>query len=153
MDTLPPHISLSGAYRNGITTSLSTIDEMLTNIETVLASSPDNAVFNQSVRRLDKSRRDAIHDAISSIRLTLSLIKHDLNLPTRTSDDVSSISSYCAGMWEILCELETKYLKGYGEIPPGLPAYLDEKVSQLIKATEHISDITNINTAGGAHDI
>jgi len=47
------------------------------------------------------------------------------------------------GLWEGLVELEGKYLRRYGEVPPKLAEYMDSQVAALIEGLQRICSIVS----------
>ena len=74
-------------------------------------------------------------------------IQEDLNLPRRIEDVGKKIWGHSAGFWEMLAEMESKRLRGYGAVASDLAEYLDPRVERLLQRVQGLSAI-----AGGSND-
>jgi len=92
--------------------------------------------------------RDNSEDKISVKKVknmlnNLQNIKTALNLNLEVIKNKRLISSRCGKIWEILCDTETKRLRGYGKLPDGLSEYLDCRIHDLINSIEQITEIVS----------
>ena len=134
-------IKLSRAYKNGLSSSLSIVEELLIEIEDLLNCENKNAVFIKWRNSLNASQKEGIKKEIGEIREQIEDIKTKLLLPSEILNNSVLISSRCGKMWEILCDLETRKLKRYGEIPKNLSDFLDPKIRKVVNSIEKILEI------------
>jgi len=84
-----------------------------------------------------------IQKKLDSIKANLKQIKKDLNLSQTEESASGVIKGNSAACWEILCDLESKRLKRYGECPPELAQYLDPRTSAMREAFKTIAEIAS----------
>jgi hypothetical protein len=102
--------------------------------------------------RLSPRQRQAIMDEAGRIRAVLKELQESLGLAPRVEDVSRDIWARSSMFWEDLVETETKYLRRYGETPPGLADYLDPKIETLIEHIDTIARITGGNAPGRGPD-
>jgi soluble P-type ATPase len=84
--------------------------------------------------------RRVIAAEAAAIRGALADLRDDLGLGRRERDAARDIAARCALLWESLCELDASRLRGYGEVPPTLAAYLEPRIAALIRRLDRIGD-------------
>ncbi|MFN4227698.1 MAG: hypothetical protein ACK4F0_06115 [Candidatus Ratteibacteria bacterium] len=61
-----------------------------------------------------------------------------LNIKSKRYETKSLISSRVSSLWEMVCEIESKRLKGYGDVSDSLKNYLDPCVNKIIHLLKNI---------------
>ena len=89
-------------------------------------------IYYQHVGVFREEARLKIRTLLSEILERIARIKHDLNLPQRQIDMARSLSAYLSEMWVTLHETKAQALRGYGEVPNELRAYLDPHVEEIL---------------------
>jgi len=137
-----PLFKMSESLRRGIETTLVFLDENLCEFEKLIKSNGIKSEFYVEKNNLSFEQRKKILFEIEKIKKTLKELKHTLKLSKTVSEIEKTIWAHCSGLWEALVEIESRYLKRYGEVPLGLPDYLDPKIAEIVKSIKRISDIT-----------
>lgn len=109
--------------------------------------SSESALFRET-NSLSPEQRRIIAAEAAAIEERLAEIRDGLGLFERERDAASDIAARCSLLWESLCELDTKHLRGYGEVPPELSAYLDPHVEDLIAHLDCIGATARSTGAG-----
>jgi len=117
------------------------VEERLFELERLLKNEHGVSIFNSVRSTLQPEQKQHIQREIEDIREGLWDIKATLSLKRSSVNDAVLISSRCANIWEILCNLETKRLHRYGATPEELGNYFDTKIRELIKHIERISEL------------
>ena len=117
-------------YQRALNISFQLIEEMAVEIE---------GKNNQSI----SESSSIIKKKLESIKENLRQIKRDLNLSQTEESASGVIKGNSAACWEILCDLESKRLKRYGECPPELAQYLDPRTSAMREAFKTIAEIAS----------
>ena len=128
-------------HHRGIGTALVFLDENLCEFEKLVKSNGIKSVLYSEKNVFSPGQRKKILFEIEVIRKILKELKDTLKLNERVNEIDSTIWGHCSGLWEVLVETESKYLKRYGEIPPGLPDYLDPKIAEIIESIKKISSV------------
>ena len=129
-------------HHRGIETALVFLDENLCKFEKLVKGNGIKSVLYSEKNVFSLGQRKKILFEIEVIRKILKELKDTLKFNERVNEIDSTIWGHCSGLWEVLVETESKYLKRYGEIPPGLPDYLDPKIAEIIESIKKISAVT-----------
>ena len=133
---------LSDSIKRAIWSSLSIVEELLLELENLVQDEED-LIFIEIKNTINSEKREIIKKEIEEIRDSLKDIKKTLNLKKDSIDNTNLILSKCAKLWEILCDSETKKLKGYGTPPENLSDYLDPIIYKIIHKIEFIRDLVS----------
>ena len=130
-------ISLSETHRRSISASLCVVERIVYELEYKLKFQEEmtmNKVLN-NMGEMDMQHYDSLINKIKAYICSL-YIKYDL---TPTEIYLSSeINSKKARMWEILCETNSKGLKGYGKFPEEYAQEFDSDIDVLQKLIHKI---------------
>lgn len=117
-------------YSRAIHTTLAYLDNLLTQVRTLLDSKQQSA-FHRPVNHPSGKVLNAVEVELSRIEMGLHQLKKDLNLPTMEDNVVRKSIAILSEMWTVLCDTETDALKGFGPPPPGLKDVLDPVVQRM----------------------
>lgn len=123
------------SIQNAIISSFSTIEELISEIETI---------FNNEDRifvKIKKSPNKEIERKLEEIKEILKKVKEELNLKEEVISDKAIIGSRCAKIWEILNDMKVEKLKKYGNIPEDLKNYLNPLIEKILKLVNEIVDL------------
>jgi len=137
-----PLFKIGESLRRGIETTFIFLDENLCEFEKLVKGNGIKSEFYVEKNNLSFEQRKKILFEIEKIKKTLKELKHTLKLSKTVSEIEKTIWAHCSGLWEALAETGSKHLKRYGEIPLGLPGYLDPKIAEIIEGIKRISDAT-----------
>jgi len=129
-----------------IASSLALLDEVLCLFSEYAKGRAVRSVCYVEENRLTQKQRDRLQSEIQRIREQMRQMKRELNLPLRVEDVGKRIWGHSAGFWEVVAEMESKRLKGYGEVSASLAAYLDPQVKELMEHLQAISAVTGGDT-------
>jgi hypothetical protein len=132
---------LGDTHRRGIGTTLSMLDESLCEFERWAKGQKVRSVLYEERNALLPEQREVILNEAQAMRRTLREVRDALALAGRTVSAGQSIWAACGILWQHLTELQGRHLHRYGPPPPGLDAYLDPKVDDLIRRLERISAV------------
>ena len=134
-------LKIGESLRRGIETSLVFLDENLCEFEKLVKGRGIKSALYVEKNSLSSGQRKEILSEIEVIRKILKELKDTLKLNGTVNDIDRIIWGHCSGLWEVLVETESKYLKRYGETPSGLSDYLDPKITKIIEGIKHISAV------------
>ncbi len=147
MDSKPINVKfhvLGKNHSRAIGTVAFMLDQMLCDFEAYAVGRELHGLLYHQRNRLSPKQRQAILDEVGCIRAVLKELQESLGLEPRVEDVARDIWARGSLFWAELVETETKYLRRYGDTPPGLADYLDPRIEAIIK---HLSAITR--TADG----
>lgn len=127
-------------HKRGISVVLAILDETLCEVEQWASGRETRSVFYKEHNRLSDRQKSEILSEIAQMRTLLQELQETLGLEPTVQDVGSAIRGKCAGLWEHIVELKSKYLRRYGDVPAGLGEYLDPRAEQLIQGILHIMD-------------
>jgi hypothetical protein len=85
------------------------------------------------------TQKDELHNKITKIRQLIARLRDDLRLEARVVGTSQSIIGQAALLWEMLLELDSRSLQGYGKVSEELARYLDPIANQLAAEMNEIS--------------
>lgn len=141
-------IPITENQARSVASALALLDEELCLFEEYGNGREMHSVCYQECNRLTAGQRKALLVRVKRLRELMSELKGDLRLRMQAVDVAGRIWGHSAGFWEIVAEMESKRLKGYGEVTPSLARYLDPRVERLLKQLQALSHLV----AGGATD-
>ena len=125
-------VSIPDTYYNALSCGFCVIEEMLSDISGAITretQQADPATLEQ-LQQLEKE--------ISNLQMQVQEVTTALNLDSTPESLQGILMSRCAKIWQVLCELRTDRLHGYGETPKGLPQYLDPRIDSMIRCIDSI---------------
>jgi len=136
-----PAIPTNESQKRSVATSLALLDETLCLFEEYARGREVHSICYEERNRLTADQRKILLRQIEAVRDHMRQIKDDLGLGTRVEDVGNRIWGQGVGFWEMLAEMQSKHLKGYGKVDPALAEYLDLKAEQLLEQLQAISGI------------
>lgn len=131
---------LSDTHKRGISVTLTILDEALCDAEQWANGREVRSVFYKERNSLSDRQRSEILLEITRMRGLLQEMRDSLGLEPSVEDAASAIRGKCAGLWEHIVELKAKYLRKYGDVPPGFGEYIDPKADDLVRGIVRILD-------------
>lgn len=121
--------SLTPAHSRALTSHFKTVEEYLR----VVASWMDgfDGIFYGAPAELSEQQRVRARALIGEVLRSLERIRHELGLEQQQMSSVGVMRAYLSELWVSLVETRSRYLRGYGEVPPELADYLDHRVGEL----------------------
>lgn len=133
-----PFPELTQRHRRGIASTLAILDEALCEFEKWAMGRQSRSVLYSETNSLTHAQRERLTHQISGLRATMMELCDRLDLEGKVKDATTDIWSRCSTLWVSLVELESRFLKRYGGVPPDFAEYFDPKVGQLINAIQDI---------------
>jgi len=90
---------------------------------------------------LSSEQGGAISALVREMQSIIAEISGTLHLEGTVRSVDKIFSGSCAVLWVSLAELESRHLRRYGALPPGLAEYLDPKAALLTEKLRNISSI------------
>jgi len=134
-------ISLGDNHRRGIGTPLLLLDRMLCEVEEHARGREVRSVFYIERNGLSADQKAGLLAQIAQMRDLLQELKDGLGLEAEVEDVGRKMWGQCSMFWEVLVGTKSRYLKGYGEPPPGLAEYLDPRIDLLIERLRNLTDL------------
>jgi hypothetical protein len=120
-----PPIDLSENHRRGISSSLHLLDKQLCQWEQWIEHHPAPGGMYQQRDNLSARQKGEVRRRISEMRRVIVQLREDLKLEPARPTTSSLIVGGANVLWEMLCELNSTSLRGYGDVPTELAQYLN----------------------------
>jgi len=143
-------IPITENQARSVASALALLDEELCLFEEYGNGRERHSVCYGERNRLTVGQRKALLVEIERLRELMAEIKRDLRLRIDAEDVARRIWGTSAGFWEIVAEMESKRLKGYGEVAPSLAGYLDPRVERLLKLLQAVSGLIAAGETGNS---
>jgi hypothetical protein len=128
-------------HRRALGSRLLVLDQALCDFERWAQGYEVESALYAERNNLTTTQRKRIQAEVTQLRQRLFQLRDALQLEPHLQKTREGIISRGALLWELLIELEPKYLKRYGELPPGLGDYLEPRVVDLQRHLENIARI------------
>lgn len=142
-------ISISDNHLRGIAATVILLDEMLCDFERWSKGCVMQGPLYREFDDLTPEQKQGILVEIEALRAQLSHLRDELGIEPKVHSVALTIWSKCAWFWSYLVELESKHLKGYGELPGDFAAWFDPKVEAMIERLNAISEISRSKRTPG----
>ena len=129
MDPIPAN----EAQLRAIAVRLNLLDEAICTVEQFVRGRETHSVFLVESNTLTPGQREALAAGISAIRDILRQLRADFHFSVSPRDAAGIVRGECNGQWMPLTEMQSRYLRGYGEVPKELAEYLDPKAERLLR--------------------
>ena len=134
-------ISISDTHRRVLSSTLGILDMMLCRFERWANGDETRGLLYQERNTLTADQRRTILDHSAVMRRILGKLQRDLGLSAKTENIPAYIRGWSQSFWPAMVELESEYLKRYGDVSHGMAAYLDPEVAALI---DHLMSIARV---------
>ena len=124
---------LNGPQQNRLLVSCRYVDELLQDIESVLAGAASKTAFSKYIRDFSPAQRKMVEDYITRIRAQLlrALDLQKMPAPKPRIGALHSILTTLVFVDNTLKEIRPKYMPGYGEVHPDAAADLSGLATEL----------------------
>ncbi|HOL21646.1 MAG TPA: hypothetical protein PLQ41_02165 [bacterium] len=134
-------IKITESQRNSISSVLLILNEVIDEIEDLCTTGDKKSILYEVVNNLNDREKSRVFEATGRIKESIQDIAKTLNIKKKRYEIKNLISSRIASLWEIVYEIESKRLKGYGEVSKTLKEYLDPEVTKITQLLEGIEEI------------
>ncbi|MCM8821189.1 MAG: hypothetical protein NC932_04485 [Candidatus Omnitrophica bacterium] len=131
-------IKITVAQKNSISSVLLILNEVIDEIDDLCSTEGRKSILYEVVNNLDEKEKSNVLKTTGEIKELIKNISTVLNIKKKRYETKRSISSRVSSLWEMICEIESKRLKGYGDVSPSLKEYLDPAVSRIIRLLKNI---------------
>jgi len=125
----PPLISVRAAHARALGAHFKTVEEYLRVVESWLDGA--QGIFYSAEAELSEERRQRVRALIGEVLAGLDRIRRELGLQPEEVSALGVMRAYLSELWVSLVETRGRYLRGYGQVPPDLEHYLDDRIGGL----------------------
>lgn len=132
-------IQLRENHRRSISVSLHLLDKGLCEWEQFVSGQVAGGVMYQPQDTLSPASKKELRARIRRIRESIVRLRDDLKLAPARPRTTSLIVGQATILWEMLAELNSSSLHGYGTVSPQFAAYIDPVGESLTQQMHEIS--------------
>jgi hypothetical protein len=118
-------IELSENHRRSISITLQLVDQALCEWDDWTSGRLQSGVMYRQMDTLSAIQKQQLKDKIANVRQLIVRLRDDLDLEPKHVATARSIGGHASVLWEMLTELNSRGLGGYGRVPEELGRYLD----------------------------
>ncbi|MCM8819050.1 MAG: hypothetical protein NC915_06220 [Candidatus Omnitrophica bacterium] len=133
-------IKITEAQKNSISSVLLILNQVVDEIEFLCKTEKSESILYEVINNLSEKEKASVLKTTSEIKEVIKNISTNLNIKKERYKTKLLISSRVSSLWEMICEIESKRLKGYGEISVSLKQFLDPLVNRIIYLLKSIED-------------
>jgi hypothetical protein len=134
MDSEP--LKLGKGHRRALTSRLRVMDEMLAEAERWARGEEAGGVMVTEHNDLSAEQRRRLVQEVPALRRVIAELREAGGLPVEQHSVRQAIASRCSLLWEMLIELEPKYLRRYGALEEASAEFVEQKVEELQQGVE-----------------
>jgi len=134
-------IKITEAQKNSISSVLLILDETMDEIEELCMTQDEKGILYDVVNNLSEKEKGRVVEDINRIREVIREIARGINIKKKRYETKRLISSRIASLWEMIYEIESNRLKGYGDVSKSLKEYLDPEVDKIIHLLNDIEGV------------
>jgi hypothetical protein len=135
----PP--ALDANHRRSISVSLRLVDKALCDWERLARGQVSSGVLYQERDTLSPGQKKEFQLRIANVRHLIAHLRRDLILESETTATSQVIIGQANVLWEMLTELNSRSLSGYGTVSPELANYIDPIGKELAAQMYQISSL------------
>ena len=134
-------MSLNPGQERALTVALRLLEERLARVEDIIRRGESGRLYRRPRLSLSRTERARIDAILVDLRATIASVADAHRLPCEERDPIREISGLMSVSWESLAEVESRGLRSYGRVDPGLRDSLDpalERMLELVTTLEWI---------------
>jgi len=134
-------IKVSENHRRSISITLQLIDQALCEWDDWTSGRLQSSIMYREIDTLSAIQKQQLNNKIANIRQLIVRLRDDLDLEPKNVATARSIATRASLLWEMLTELNSRGLSGYGTVPEELGRYLDPIGEQLAAEMDEITSL------------
>lgn len=135
------HVLLTDNHRRSITVTLQLLDQQLCQWEGWMEENFGRGVMYQQQDNVSSRDKSELRRRIAELRTLIVRTRDELKLKPSKPGTAQLIVSQSTSLWEMLAELNSSSLRGYGKVSPELAGYIDPLGEVLAERLNEISGL------------
>ena len=145
-----PSTELSDNHRRSISVTLQLVDKALCEWDDWANGRVPSGIMYSQRDTFSPTQKNELRNRIASIRQLIVRLRDDLRLNANVVATSQLIVGQAAVLWEMLTDLNSRGLKGYGKVPQDLAPYLDPIGEKLCDEMNAIARLFSQPGSGAA---
>ncbi len=138
-----PALQVSANHRRAISSTLRLLDRVVCDFDELARGRRREGMMFREENDLSSAQRGELASSVSRLRRIMDQMRRRLDLEPEAVSARTETRAQCAGLWEVLIETSSRYLRGYGQVPPELARYVDARIDGLITELHEIRRLTS----------
>jgi len=134
-------MKLTGPQKNSLRTALLILEEWLDEIEELCKIKERHGILYSIKNTLTEHESLEVRKQIGKIKEIIRDLVNRLGLKSERTETKSRIISILSSLWEILCDIDSKGLRAYGEVDESSKEELDLTIKHLSENVNKIVDL------------
>jgi hypothetical protein len=151
-ESISRSIELSDNHRRSISIVLQLVDKALCQWDDWARGEVPSGVMYQQHDTLSPAQKHELSSKIARVRQLIIRLRDDLQLEPCLATTPQLIIGQATVLWEMLADLDSRSLRGYGEVPEDLAHYLDPLGEKLTTQMNAIAGMFSQPTAKRLND-
>lgn len=131
-------MKLTEAQKNSLQSALFTLEESLDEIDAFCVAGGKEGIFYCEMDDLDDRETGKIRKGIADIKVIIGQLSGQIGAERKLLSKRRMVIGRLSLLWEMLCSLDSKSLRSYGDVDESLRTELDPKTGELIRLTESL---------------
>jgi len=123
-------INLSDNHRRSLSSAIYLVEKIAVEIENELCN-PTDLVMTKIVRDKTVAELERMQDVLVEVKAYIEYMAIKYNLKSKDLDLNNVLRAQKSKMWEILCDSNSKGLRGYGKFPDEYADEFDKDIDDL----------------------
>src|SRR5437870_7811883 len=134
-------IKVSENHRRSISITLQLIDQALCEWDDWANGRRQSGIMYRQLDTLSVVQKHELQNKIGKVRQLITRLRDDLDLEPKNVGTARSIAARASLLWEMLTELNSRGMQGYGKVPEDLGRYLNPIGEQLAAEMNEITSL------------
>lgn len=135
-------MSLNPNQQRAVATALRLLEERLSRVEEIIGRDESGALFNRPRPQWSSAETEHVGAMLAQLRAVIASVAETHSLHLEEKDPGREIAGLLRVSWESIAEIDSRRLRSYGRVDPGLRDSLDpalERMMVLVAAIEEIA--------------
>lgn len=135
-------MSLNPNQQRAVATALRLLEERLSRVEDIIGRDESGALFNRPRPTWSFAEAEQVGAMLAELRAAIASVAETHRLSPEEKDPGREIAGLLRVSWESLAEIDSRRLRSYGRVDPGLRNSLDpalERMMTLVAAIEQVA--------------
>jgi len=125
-------VSLNPNQQRAVAVALRQLEERLGRVEDIIGRDESGAMFHRARPGWSPEETERVGAMLEQLRAAIASVAETHSLQTERRDPGREIAGLMRVSWESLAEIDSRRLRSYGRVDPGLRASLDPTLEQMM---------------------
>jgi len=142
-------VSLNPSQQRAVAVALRQLEERLSRVEDIIGRDESGVLFSRPRPKWSSEEAGLAAAMLARLRTAIASVAETYGLPAEEGDPGREIAGLMRVSWESLAEIDSRRLRSYGRVDPGLRTSLDPTLEQMMAL---VAEIEELAVGHGAED-